>query len=158
MEHEVFYESSRNVVLKRTYPGRYGLAHGPRGKRRLGTPLYYLERLLLMQEVFDDDVQFEGMVFGRDSISVTDKPCIVTSQGMVDPANKNDPHPSEEQVEQFMIEHGFARMDDACQNWRREADRIVVLDARVGNFVMSLEGILPIDLIIGRESTPSPPR
>jgi hypothetical protein len=50
-EHEVFLRVSDNRVIKCTFPGTFGYAHGPNNKQRRATPLYYLRRLELMNRI-----------------------------------------------------------------------------------------------------------
>ena len=39
--------------------------------------------------------------------------------------------------------------------WQRKADAITILDARPDNFILSPEGVVPIDLVIS-QATPRP--
>src|SRR5215472_2402824 len=72
-EHEVFYRAADHRAVKRTYPGAYGFAHGPKGKRRRATPLYYLERLELMNRVFGSDFRVEGIGLGKPQSSTDEE-------------------------------------------------------------------------------------
>jgi len=46
---------------------------------------------------------------------------------------------------------GFSLLQDSIYNWIRESDGIIVTDAKILNFIVTHEGIVPIDLIIGRK-------
>ena len=152
-EHEVFWRASDNRAVKRTYPGTYGYANGPKGKQRQATPLFYLHRLKLMNKEFGGDLRLEGVTFGkpRTSGDESEKPSIIISQGWIDAVDGKDPHPTEQEIEDFMVALGFSRLDDSCYRWRRETDGVVVFDTKPDNFIRSASGVVPIDLLIGKE-------
>ena len=77
-----------------------------------------------------------------------DQPSIVVSQPWIrakDPANAN---PSAAQVEEFLTKLRFQRLKDAYYGWHRKDDGVTILDAREDNFILSSEGVIPIDLLI----------
>ena len=153
-EHEVFLRTSDNRVVKCTYPGSFGYANdGPDGKQRAATPLFYLHRLELMNQVFGDDLRLEGVAFGKPrSGSEEDKrPYIVISQSLVEAVDEKSPCPSEQDVENFMVSLGFSRFENSHYRWHRESDGVIVSDTKPENFVNSHKGIVPIDLIISKK-------
>jgi hypothetical protein len=151
-EHEVFIRDSDKRAVKCTYPGCFGYANGPNGRTRSATPLFYLHRLELMNQVFGDDSRLEGVAFGKPHFGDEEgkRPYIVISQAWVDAADENFPHPSEEEIEGFMVSLGFKRLEDSCYRWHREFDGIFVSDTKVDNFIKSHKGVVPIDLLISK--------
>ena len=63
---------------------------------------------------------------------------------------KNIPHASESEIDAYMRALRFTLLPNSCYNWIRESDMIVVLDTKISNFIPSPEGVVPIDLIIGK--------
>jgi hypothetical protein len=101
-EHVVYFGSPDGRVIKCTKPGRFGYAHGPKGKRARfaeATPLFYLRRLKLTNRVFDTDLRLEGIALGKPNFGNEGDlmPYIVTSQSYIERADKKHPHPSEEE-------------------------------------------------------------
>jgi hypothetical protein len=154
-EHAVYFGSPNGRVIKCTKPGRFGYAHGPKGKRARfseATPLFYLRRLELMNLVFGADLRLEGIALGKPDFGNKEelRPYVLISQGYIERADKKHPHPSESEIEGFMANLKFRLIPDSCYNWFREADEVIVLDAKQPNFIKSPEGIVPIDLIVGK--------
>jgi hypothetical protein len=104
-----------------------------------------------MNEIFDDDVRLEGISFGKNEFSGEDEPSIVITQGIVEAADANDPHATDGEIEKFMANNGFVRLEDTQHKWHREADGIVVFDTKVHNFIRARDGVFPIDVIIGKK-------
>ncbi len=137
-EHQVFYRSSDNRAVKCTYAG---------------TPLFYLRRLELMNRAFKSGLRLEGIMLGKSLIigATGDQASIVVSQPWIRAADRNHPHPSGAEIDEFMESLGFAVLSRSYYGWRRKADGIIILDARADNFVKSAEGVVPIDLVISEE-------
>ena len=155
-EHVVYFGSIDGRVIKCTKPGRFGYGHGPKGKRATfsnATPLFYLQRIELMNRVFDADLRLEGIALGKSDFGNEGDliPYIVTSQRFIERADKNRPHPTDLEIEDFMVKLNFRLIPDSCYNWFRENEGVIVLDTKQRNFINSPEGIVPIDLIVGRE-------
>ena len=154
-EHVVYLRRSDLRVIKCTKPGRFGYAHGPKGKRARfseATPLFYLQRLELMNQEFPTDLRLEGIALDKPNFGdkETLRPYIVTSQRFIEPADQKYPHPSQHEIDALMAKLGFKPLPSSCYNWFRESDGIIVLDTKQLNFINSPEGIVPIDLIIGK--------
>jgi hypothetical protein len=155
MEHVVYLRHSDRRVVKCTKPGNFGLGHGSEGRYGRhcpATPLFYLERLELMNREFPTDIRVEGIVSGKleDGTEEDLKPFVVTSQRLIEPADKQCPNPTELEIQGLMLKLGFKLLQDQCYNWVRESDGIVVTDAKMLNFITTDEGIRPIDLIVGK--------
>jgi hypothetical protein len=155
-EHNVYFGSPGERVIKCTKPGRFGLAHGSNGKygnHCAATPLFYLERIKLMNQEFPSNVRLEGMSLGKSEFAAEKdlQPYMVVSQNFIEAADDNHQHPSEREIEHFMLGLGFRLLEDSYYNWIREPDGIVVTDAKMLNFIISHAGIVPIDVIISRQ-------
>lgn len=144
-EHEVFFHQGVNRVFKRTHPGTFGSIHTERGLRRTATPYFYLCRLSLVNQVFSSDLRLEGVTQG-------DQPSIVTSQPWAHPADPQKPLPSSVEVRKFMKSLDFNPVVDSPVEWFRTSDGVRVSDARTDNFIKSSEGLVPIDLVVAKES------
>jgi hypothetical protein len=157
-EHVVYLDHANHRVIKCTKPGRFGLGHGSNekyGNHCPATPWFYLRRIEFMNQLFPTDIRLHGIALGRSEFESERglKPYIVTSQLFIERANEKREHPSEEEIERFMVELGFNLLDGSCHNWIRNSDEIVVTDTRVLNFIVSHAGIVPIDVIIGKSTS-----
>lgn len=157
-EHVVYFGEPGGRVIKRTKctkPAKFGWGHGSNGKygnHCPATPWFYLKRLELMNQEFPTDLRLEGVGLGKSDFGSDGElsAYIVTSQLYIEIADKKSPHPSEPEIERFMLELGFRMLDDSCYNWLRQHDGVVVTDTRMLNFLISQDGIVPIDLIISK--------
>jgi hypothetical protein len=161
LEHVVYLRPSDRRVIKCTKPGRFGLAHGADGcygRHVPATPLFYLRRIELSNREFPTDLRLEGIALGKPDFGNKEelRPYIVTSQRLIEPIDVNCQNPSEEEIAASMMKLGFKLLPENVYNWVRESDGIVVTDARMLNFILSDEGIIPIDLIIAKYPTPAP--
>lgn len=149
-EHEIFYRQSDSRVVKRTYPGTFGVTPEPKGVQKAATPAFYLERMRLMNEFFDSDFRLEGITFGKSLIlfATGEKPCIVVSQPWIRPADPQNPHPTKAEIKEFMELAGFKEDVTSYYGWCNEVEGISVIDARPDNFILSRVGVVPIDLVI----------
>ena len=150
-EHDVFFRRSDQRVVKVTKPGFYGFTViGQDGERIRATPVEYFQRTALYNRVFDDDMQFEGVVF----LGPQKFPCIVVSQPFVVAQSKTLPYPLlEEDIAEYMQRLGFAKILRAEVAWRRESDGVECYDCHTKNFIMTKKGVVPIDLILPNTST-----
>jgi len=150
-EHDVFVDPDTGRVYKRTYPpGAFGLIGVGRGLEEGATPYFYLRRVDLMNRIFGLNIRVEAVTPG-------DKPSIVTSEPFHQAADPLHPHPSDEEIEQFMRKHGFEPVSNfGDRGWVRKADGVMALDAFPKNFIKTSKGIVPVDLILqdGRETLP----
>jgi hypothetical protein len=156
-EHQVFYRQADNRAVKLTHPGTFGATPDPKGAQRAATPQFYLHRLILMNRVFDAGLRLEGILLGKSLIIGVkgEQPSIATSQPWIRPADPQRPHPTNREIAQFMESLGFVQVSRSYYGWQRKADAITILDARPDNFILSPEGVVPIDLVIS-QSTPLP--
>jgi hypothetical protein len=111
-------------------------------------PLEYLERLLLHNQLFGDDIRFEGVAVEEN------KTVIITSQPVLigEPA-------SPEEITESLAKIWFKPLRNlhlgrpGALAYYRDLDEVAAFDAHPGNFVKDGQGILlPIDLILLRAS------
>jgi len=151
-EHEVFYREADNRVVKRTYYGTFGITDAPKGQQHHATPMFYLRRLELMNQVLGADLRLEGICFGESFLlgQQGKKPSIVISQPWIRAIDPQRPHPTIAEIEQFMESLDFTQLKGAFYGWYREADKITIVDAKPDNFIMSSDGVVPIDIVISQ--------
>jgi hypothetical protein len=151
-EHEVFFRSCDNRAVKRTYPGTFGITDDSKGSQHHATPMFYLRRFELMNRVLGADLQLEGVSFGKSLlIGVQDEqPSMVISQPWIRAANPKQPHPTNAEILKFMESVGFTALSGAYYGWHRKSDDVTILDALPDNFIMSTEGVVPIDVVISQ--------
>ncbi len=152
-EHEVRYPTADRRVVKKTWPGFYGqipVWKDDRVEREPATPAEYLDRQALQNEVFGSDLRLEGVnVSERPSMIIGEPaglPSFVVTQRFIEGADARFPKPPDARIAEFFEAHGFEAIPRSYFGWVRRADGVVVLDARGDNFVLSAEGVIPIDL------------
>ena len=154
-EHEVRYRQSDHRAVKRTWPGTFGFV--PRclngtWKHSPAKPSEYLNRQALQNAMFDDEISLEGFMLDAGGIAIIGQKqgglSMVISQPWLDAADERSPHPTEEQVDEMMKTKGFLSISGSFYGWESAEFGIVILDAKPDNFILTSEGILPIDLII----------
>lgn len=136
-----------DVYHKATYPGRYGFTViAAMGQPTLtnALPGEYLDRLLLSNRVFDDDVRLVGVTREADGL------VIVTTQ----PTLVGDAATGEEMQAFFTARHfdllpGFCAGYKGSLSFYRDLDQVAVFDAHPANFIRDRNGvILPIDGVV----------
>lgn len=117
----------------------------PRPLTRIATPLEYLERLLLANEFFGDDIALLGL------LDAGSGPQVVTSQ----PTIRGEP-PDTNAIADFMTALGFAILppivvrNSGALSFFRESDALAAFDCHAGNFFLSDGHVFPIDVILVR--------
>jgi hypothetical protein len=143
-EHVVYFSAQNSSVVKVTMPYHYGvrLVPGAKAVTKNLTALEYLQRLDLSRVVFDDDVRVLG---------VTRDGRVVTEQQFYLAERLENPHPSQQEVDDFMREAGFKRVDGGLgMTWQRSVDGVMVSDVRRENFILTKAGLMPVDVSIWR--------
>ncbi len=155
-EHEVFFRDSDNRVVKRTYPGTFGVTPEAKGRQQHATPLFYLHRLDLMNRVFHSDLRMEGITLGTSLLIGAQgiHASVVISQPWIRAADPRRPHPSLREIGDFMKSLGFVPLVASYHGWYRGTDETTVLDARPDNFIKSPVGVVPIDLVVSQHPHP----
>ncbi len=110
------------------------------------TPLEYLDRLILQNEVFQDDITLEGMAIEAEGLA------IVTHQKYI----FGEP-PEPQGMLAIMDELGYQRIpgipahSDNCFSFYDRINRIAAFDAHTGNYIQVASGdVVPIDLVMVR--------
>ena len=152
-EHEVRGRPADGCVVKMTWPGFYGQVPvwlDGKIERGAALPSQYLERQLLQNAIFNSAIVLEGVVLSDQPSMIigepTGQPSFVISQPFITALHPGDPGPGESQIAAFLSAHGFAPVPGSYFGWQRAADGVVLLDARRDNFILSAEGVIPIDL------------
>lgn len=108
------------------------------GKSRWSTSvLEYLTSWHLANQVFGDGVELLGV------LPTTEGMCLMIAQPEVEAADPDQPHPTKPQIYGWMRLAGFEYQSGA---WVRQADGILVSDEHEGNFILTAEGLRPIDV------------
>lgn len=156
-EHEVRLPLAGNRVIKKTLAGYYGqipVWQDGKLERIVATPSEYLERQALQNEVFASDLRLEGInVSPKRSMIIGEpdsQPSFVISQGFIEATAEAHPSPSEQQIANFLEQQGFTLVPGSYFGWIRHSDGVAVVDAKADNFILSPEGLVPIDLQMAR--------
>ncbi|MES2708333.1 MAG: hypothetical protein V4726_17190 [Verrucomicrobiota bacterium] len=157
-EHRVWHDLKERRYWKATYAGHFGWVAGLdfRYNKRSqedepfigmgeALPLEYLDRLILQNEVFADDIRLEACAIEKEGLVV------LTSQPFV---RGRKPKPAA--ILETMLLLGFERIpglpantEDSFSFYRRP-DRVSAFDAHTGNFILSGNLVVPIDLVMVR--------
>jgi hypothetical protein len=137
-EHQVWYKPESRAVLKATWPDFFGLlvVHRPNEEHK-ASPIAYLERWSLHNELFGDDVRFLGAL-------ATDPGLRLLIQ---QPAIAGTPA-TDEEIQRFFTSTGWQRfIIDGNVAYFDPARRVVISDTHRGNIILMDDGLLaPIDL------------
>lgn len=153
-EHRVWLDEGTQRYFKATHAGRFGffvIALDDGTAELTGaTPLEYLERLRLQNELFTDDIRLLGVALEREQV------VIVTSQEAICGGEV-----SRDEMLAFMAKlwfqplHGLSLGRPGALAFYRDLDETGAFDAHPGNFVKDDNGVvLPIDLILVRADEP----
>ena len=147
MEHDLFHDEGTDRYFKVTRQGIFGLSPGmdlamvssSQDARRFqlweATPLEYLERLRLHNELVPGINRLEGII-----CQANDDLAVVTSQP------RFDIHPvSAEEITDWFAAQGFRRVTDSA--YYREEDNLGIFDAHDKNVVRAGEILIPFDVI-----------
>jgi len=137
-EHQVWFRRESNTYLKVTWPDFFGLLviHRPDEDER-ASPIAYLERWHLHNELFGDNVRFLGVVeAGGNMRMVIEQPAI---KGV--PATL-------EQINDFFTRNSWRRFSvDGEVAYFDPERQVVISDTHRGNLILMEDGLLaPIDL------------
>lgn len=153
-EHRVWLDEETQRYFKATHAGRFGffvLALDDGTAELTGaTPLEYLERLQLQNELFTDDIRLIGVALEREQV------VIITSQEAIRGGDV-----TADEMLAFMAKlwfqplHGLTLGRPGALAFYRDLDETAAFDAHPGNFVKDDNGVvLPIDLILVRADEP----
>jgi len=142
-EHSVFFDEASQRWIKATRPPGFGevkILHDGKVVPSLATPSEYLERLILSNDIFHDDIRIEKIVPTHDGLA------IVTSQSNIvgEPATSD-------QIESAMRQLGFEKVAD--ESFYSASRKILVTDLGSRNAAFSMGHVLPFDAMV-QPSTP----
>lgn len=155
-EHQVWLDEADSRAIKRTWPGVFGQIPSqtsqPSALAQDHADLSaYLLRMALHIALFGSDLRFLGITFSEGPgmlIGQTPgQPSAVVSQQWIQAENPALPHPSLEEIADFMESKGFSPVRKSFFGWIRK-DGIAVIDAKPDNFIITENGVVPIDLQI----------
>jgi hypothetical protein len=159
-EHRVWYSAEDGRYYKATHAGRFGwyaFVDSRYDKRTQedelfigmggATPLQYLDRLLLQNEFFSDDIRLEGMWIEAEGLAILTSQTFIAGSPVI---------PAE--ILEAMQMLGFERIpglpanSEDCFSFYHRAARIGAFDAHTLNFVRERPSafIVPIDLVMVR--------
>lgn len=137
-EHQVWFHAETGTYLKGTWPDFFGMLviHRPHEESK-ASPIDYLERWHLHNEVFGDQVTFLGPLQTDSGLRLFIR----------QPAIAGVPA-SDEQIRRFFVEAGWLPfVIDGNTAYFDPERRIVISDTHRGNLILMDDGLLaPIDL------------
>jgi hypothetical protein len=138
-EHDVFFQKRTQRYLKATRPDRhkgYGIALG--SFTHGATPSEYLDRLVLQNRIFNDDVRLERIV------ERGGKPIIISSQPFI-----KGTEPVQAALDELMLSKGYEVL--ATGAYYDFDAGLLVFDLFPRNAILAADGqIYPIDAVIQR--------
>lgn len=137
-EHQVWFQPETDTYLKITWPDFFGMLvlHRP-DEEEQASPIAYLERWHLHNELFGDNVSFHGTVQEGGKLRL-----VIQQQAIAgEPATL-------EQINDFFTGNGWKRFTVGCEVAYFDPERnMVISDTHRGNIIMMKDGLLaPIDL------------
>lgn len=147
VEHQVFHKSGDQRVTKLTKPNEYGISIVGRDR---ATPESYMTRLGFQNELFGDDVKWEGINgIGQTITSQPFHERMKDSNGKVVPITYPE-------IGAVMKRAGFESTGIQGEFYNSK-EKVSVADAHPRNFIKNIEGqVHPIDLQLRKEERPIP--
>jgi hypothetical protein len=144
-EHQVWFREEHGTFLKATWPGFFGLrvVYRPDEESK-ASPIDYLERWMLHNAFFADQVRFLGVV-----------PTPGGNRLIIEqPAIAGTPATSEAQIRDFFTDNGWkAFTSDGETAFFDPENGLAISDTHRGNLILMSDGLLaPIDLRIQKLS------
>lgn len=137
-EHQVWFLADSACFLKATWPGFFGLLVIHRqNEEHKASPIAYLERWLLHNELFGDDIRFLGAIEGSGQLRMLIR----------QPAIAGEPA-TLEQIDAFFTGNGWLRFTVGGEIAFFDPERnVAISDTHRGNLILMDDGLLaPIDL------------
>jgi len=150
MEHRIWPSADHSRIFKATHPGGCGFTvlaaevTGSLPELVKGLPLEYLERLILQNKIFGDEIHLEGIAMETEGmVFVSSQPTLIG-----EPTAISD-------ILAFMNSLWFQPLPElhlgnpGALAFYRDLDEVAAFDAHPANFVKGHNGVvLPIDLIL----------
>jgi hypothetical protein len=149
-EHRVWYDEAACRYRKVTHAGRYGwtamMDFRYNKKTQEDEPYVGMERLILQNLAFGDDISLEGLAIEAEGLA------IITSQRFIE---GDPPQPSE--ILRVMKALDYERIPgipancEDCFSFYHRVEKIAAFDAHTGNYLKAPNGvIISIDLVMVR--------
>jgi hypothetical protein len=139
-ERFVYHDTANHLAVKITHPGKYGIAPTGNGA---ATPAQYIDRIHNQNAVFGTQTKIEGVI-----LNPSGAPSIVTAEPWEQAADPQNPHPSGSQVVDYMRQEGFQPLNGPGLGWIRTTDGVTVYDTKPDNFILTTDGVVPIDVVV----------
>ena len=143
-EHQIWHLPDAQCFLKATWPNFFGLlvVHRPNEESQ-ASPIDYLERWHLHNEIFGDEVIFLGVQRTDQGLRLLIRQPAIAGQPATDA-----------QIQRFFLEAGWLRfVVDGNVAFFDPVRQIVISDTHRGNIILMDDGLLaPIDLRVQRVS------
>jgi len=139
-EHEVFQDLSDPGLLFKVTEPDLRLRNG-RDRVPKVTPLHYLERWHLANVALGDRAELVAVIPTSEGVR------IVMQQPFVPAADPELPNPDQREINRWLRAAGFEYQSGA---WVRQEDGLVMVDTHEGNFILSPEGLRPVDVELYR--------
>jgi Serine/Threonine/Tyrosine Kinase found in polyvalent proteins len=137
-EHQVWFQQDSQTYLKATWPNFFGLLviHRPHEEHK-ASPIAYLERWHLHNEIFGDQVEFLGALESDAGLRLLIR----------QPAIAGNPA-TDEQIRNFFTDSGWLPfVIQGNTAFFDPEQKIVISDTHRGNIILMADGLLaPIDL------------
>jgi len=137
-EHQVWYRPESKAVLKATWPDFFGLLviHRPNEEHK-ASPIAYLERWSLHNELFGDEVRFLGALAADNGLRLL----------IQQPAIAGTPA-TDEEIQTYFTSSGWQRfIIEGNVAYFDPKRRVVISDTHRGNIILMDDGLFaPIDL------------
>jgi hypothetical protein len=137
-EHQVWFQAETNTYLKVTWPNFFGMLVMYRGDEEdRASPIAYLERWQLHNELFGDSVEFLGVLEDHEKLRMIIQQKAIQGE----PASLL-------QINDFFTQSGWKRFftNDEVAYFDPER-KVVISDTHRGNLILMDDGLLaPIDL------------
>lgn len=143
-EHQVWFQEHSSTFLKATWPGFFGrLVIQRLDEDSNSSPIEYLERWLLHNQLFGDDIHFLGTISEKGQIRMLIR----------QPAIAGDPA-SEEHINEFFTTNGWAPFIVGEETaYFDDVNEVAISDTHPGNLILMKDGLLaPIDLRVQKLS------
>ena len=143
-EHQVWHLPDEGLFLKATWPNCFGMRviYRPH-EERLASPIEYLERWLISNQIFGDSVDFLGVIEEASGMRL-----IITQPAIVgEPA-------TEDEINDFFLSKAWSKLEIEGNTAYVDFEQaIAISDTHRGNIIALKSGLLlPIDLRVQKLS------
>ncbi len=109
---------------------------------KYGQPLYIGSKHLIWK-----DTERDKAIKATRPGYLTDGSIIFTSQQWHEPADPDSPHPSTDEMQEFLRSHGFSQMQES--DWQQTGG-VIARNVKPSDFIRTKDAIIPIDIRLER--------